>query len=150
MAAPPSYQDAISVPTRTAPSEVPKEIQVYTVALDPSQAAPFPEPANVWVSGDLTKEDWVNFTSNIAVVLKSKEKQKQTESAEEQEGRLYELLNAWNAGFFEPRGLKVVPSSVTGSCGDSASRFHFGGGKFGVSVGGALLGVDMSKSTAGK
>lgn len=78
---------------------------------------------------------------------------------EEEISRMREDLARWNKTFFKPRGMKVVsgedyraeprPSSSQAQSGSSRGgadkRWNFGPDKFGFQIGGALLGIDMSK-----
>ncbi|GKT86112.1 hypothetical protein Ct61P_03962 [Colletotrichum tofieldiae] len=80
-------------------------------------------------------------------------------------GRMREVLTSWNVAFFEPRGLRVLeggstenakraasPVSTEGSRSGSNSgkKWNFGPDKFGFQIGGALLGIDVSKPSTEK
>ncbi|CAI0641528.1 unnamed protein product [Colletotrichum noveboracense] len=140
----------------------------------------YPEPSALWLSRNIQHEDWAAFTSNLVKAgrsgttggapLPADSKGQQPMSAaqspeyEEQIGRMREELARWNQTFFKPRGMKVVsgedyraetqPSSSqaqSGSSGGGADkRWKFGPDKFGFQIGGALLGIDMSKPAKDK
>ncbi|GKT57926.1 hypothetical protein ColTof4_09905 [Colletotrichum tofieldiae] len=144
-------------------------------------AFPFPEPSNLWLSRDVSHEDWAAFTANLVGVagsqkavaapvdLKGQEPTRagdtQTMDYEIQLGRMREVLTSWNVAFFEPRGLRVLeggstenakraasPVSTEGSRSGSNSgkKWNFGPDKFGFQIGGALLGIDVSKPSTEK
>ncbi|KZL87230.1 hypothetical protein CI238_10870 [Colletotrichum incanum] len=147
----------------------------------PPIAFPFPEPSNLWLSRDVSHEDWAAFTANLVGVagtqtdvaapvdLKGQEPiragETQTTDYETHLARMREVLKSWNVAFFEPRGLRVVeggttentkraasPVSTRGSRSGSNSgkKWNFGPEKFGFQVGGALLGIDVSKPSIEK
>ncbi|KAK2764829.1 hypothetical protein CKAH01_15710 [Colletotrichum kahawae] len=140
----------------------------------------YPEPSALWLSRDIQHEDWAAFTSNLVRAARSSttgdaplavdsKGQKSLSGAqgpeyEEQVSRMREELGRWNEIFFKPRGMKVVsgedyraetkPSSSEtqsdGSGDGSNKKWNFGPDKFGLKIGGALLGIDMSKPAKDK
>ncbi|KXH60896.1 hypothetical protein CSAL01_06383 [Colletotrichum salicis] len=140
----PSYAQTPSKPT-TSSSDL---------ALHPS-SLPFPDPAEEWQTRrDISVQDWAAFASNITAALDANigvDDKKQLANADEyKEKHLAEIVKGWNSGFFEKRGLKVVlngrDDAATAAAGSSTdvSRFNFGPKTFGVQLGGAIFGVDLS------
>ncbi|KAF3797991.1 hypothetical protein GCG54_00003891 [Colletotrichum gloeosporioides] len=134
----------------------------------------YPEPSAFWLSRDIQHEDWAAFTSNLVkpgrsgaagdATLPADSKGQplsgvQGPEYEEQISRMRGELARWNETFFRPRGMKVIsgedyraetqPSSSQaqsgGSGGGADKKWKFGPDKFGFQIGGALLGIDMSK-----
>ncbi|KAK1524475.1 uncharacterized protein CCOS01_09562 [Colletotrichum costaricense] len=78
------------------------------------------------------------------------DKRQLSNAGEQKKKRLMEIVEGWNGGFFEKRGLEVVlngqddaaaPAAVSSTDG---SRFSFGPTKFGVRLAGGMFGVDLS------
>ncbi|WYZ37988.1 hypothetical protein EsH8_II_001494 [Colletotrichum jinshuiense] len=143
-------------------------------------AFPYPEPSTVWLSRDVRHDDWAAFTAalvgvagprnaaHVPVDLKGQDPISTEDTREldhdEQVGRMRDVLASWNSTFFEPRGLRVlegqsddkasssspVPVQESKSPGDAGKKWNFGPDKFGIQIGGALLGVDVSKPTPEK
>lgn len=135
----------------------------------------YPEPSALWLSRDIQHEDWAAFTSNFVRAGRSgttggtpppaDSKGQQPMSAaqgpqyEEQISRMRKELARRNETFSKPRGMKIVPGedyraeprpsssqAQSGSSGGGADKWwNFGPDKFGFQIGGALLGIDMSK-----
>ncbi|KAF4426855.1 hypothetical protein CFRS1_v002886 [Colletotrichum fructicola] len=140
----------------------------------------YPEPSALWLSRDIQHEDWAAFTSNLVRAgrsdttggtplpadLKGQQPPAATQGLEyeEQISRMREELARWDETFFKPRGMKVVSGedyhvetqisssqAQNGSSGGGANkRWNFGPDKFGFQIGGALLGIDMSKPATDK
>ncbi|OHE96341.1 hypothetical protein CORC01_08413 [Colletotrichum orchidophilum] len=153
---PPSYNDAVSAVARQPPFPRPDAIETHHIIVGPgatSLSLPFPDPAEVWQSRDISVQDWAAFASNITAALDANivDDKKQVTSVDEyKQKRLTEIVEGWNGGFFEQRGLKIVlngqDDDAVAAAGSSAegSRFSFGPKKFGVQLGGGIFGVDLS------
>ncbi|KAK1624644.1 hypothetical protein BDP81DRAFT_437112 [Colletotrichum phormii] len=154
---PPSYNDAVSSISRQPPFPRPDSIQTHHIVVGPgatSLSLPFPDPAEEWQTRDISVQDWAAFASNITAALDATigvdDKKQLANEDEYMEKRLTDIVEGWNSGFFEQRGLKVVlngqDDAATAAAGSSidVSRFNFGPKKFGVQLGGAIFGVDLS------
>ncbi|KAK1623307.1 hypothetical protein BDP81DRAFT_440000 [Colletotrichum phormii] len=153
---PPSYDDAVSAVARQPPFPRPDSVAVHHIIVGTgatSLSLPFPDPAEVWKSRDISVQDWAAFASNITAALDANtvdDKKQATNMEEYKEKRLMEIVEGWNRGFFEQRGLRVVlngqdDAAPTADSSADGSRFSFGPKKFGVQIGGGIFGVDLSK-----
>ncbi|KAJ3940442.1 uncharacterized protein N0V96_009443 [Colletotrichum fioriniae] len=154
---PPPYNDVVSSVDRQPPFPRPDSVQIHHIIVGPSATSlslPFPDPADVWKTRDISVQDWAAFASIITAALDRtvdvNDRRQSSNSGEHEEKRLMEIVEGWNSGFFEKRGLKVVlngqddaaaPAAVSSTDG---SRFSFGPTKFGVRLGGGMFGVDLS------
>ncbi|KAK1724965.1 hypothetical protein CaCOL14_010659 [Colletotrichum acutatum] len=156
---PPAYNDVVSSVARQPPFPRPDSIHIHHIIVGPGATAlslPFPDPVDVWQTRDISVQDWAAFASNITAALDTTvdvDDKKQLSNANEcKEKRLMEIVEGWNGGFFEKRGLKVVLNGQADAAASGAvsstdgSRFSFGPTKFGVQLGGGIFGVDLSSN----
>ncbi|KAL2873351.1 hypothetical protein SGCOL_011493 [Colletotrichum sp. CLE4] len=155
---PPSYNEAVSSVSRLPPFPRPDSIQTHHIAVGPgatSLSLTLPDLAEKWQTRrDISVQDWAAFASNITAALDATidvdDKKQLANEDEFMEKRLTEIVEGWNNGFLEQRGLKVVlngqDDAATAAAGFSTdvSRFSFGPKKFRVQFGGEIFGVDLS------
>ncbi|KAF4781310.1 hypothetical protein HER10_EVM0010109 [Colletotrichum scovillei] len=154
---PPSYNDVVSSVDRQPPFPRPDSIQIHHIIVGPgatSLSLPFPDPADVWKTRDISVQDWAAFASIITAALDRNvdvnDKRQLSNAGEHEKKRLMEIVEGWNGGFFEKRGLKVVLNGQDDDAATAAvsstdgSRFSFGPTKYGVRLGGGMFGVDLS------
>ncbi|KAL0943263.1 uncharacterized protein CTRU02_201149 [Colletotrichum truncatum] len=154
-APPPPYEDAASAIARQPPFPRPDQIQTHYITIESGTASPslpFPDPAELWLGRDISRQDWSTFVANLTAALEADEQENKQQSKGQGngKGRVAEIVARWNSGFFEPRGLKIVlndEGASAGSSGSGSSRFQFGPDKFGVKIGSGIFGLDLSKKS---
>ncbi|KAF6815978.1 hypothetical protein CSOJ01_03247 [Colletotrichum sojae] len=157
---PPSYDETVSAVTRQPPFPRPESLQTHHITVGPdasSLSLPFPDPADFWQGRDITTQDWAAFASEITAVLTggALDDNKQADKDANRDRRVKEILAAWNSRVFERRGLTVVlnrtePDAGGSSSAGTTSRFNFGPDKFGIKIGGGIIGVDFSSKPSDK
>lgn len=142
----------------------------------------FPRPENIWLSRDVDRADWTAFakdllprratgaaptTATTAATTNGSDDSDQGVTADETTRReqLTTVLDQWNKGFFEPRGLAIVaqfgdeevgaPSSTTVPEGEESNTSAATAQSkqpsrgFGLKLGNSLLGVSLPPHSHG-
>jgi hypothetical protein len=148
-----------------------------------ASALRFPRPENIWLSRDVDRADWTAFAKELlprratgvapttstatTATTNGSEDGHQAVAADETTRRehLTAVLEQWNKGFFEPRGLAIVaqfgdkevgaPASTTAAEGDesntsaSTAQSKQPSRGFGLKLGNSLLGVSLPPHSHG-
>lgn len=160
--------DATSTPNlrpRPPPLQPPKDVRLHYINVTPTAAPPsfpYPEPVHIWLSRDVSHEDWDSFVADLLDHSaettvddgevhpgKKVDFTRQHVSHEDNTKRMHVVLAIWNEKFFQPRRLTVVASNGgvvrparKRSASDKGRVWKLGldGGKFGFQSGRGLFG----------